>query len=390
MRMIRSTAVALFALSSAASSLRGQEAADSGAFVVRMGTDTLAVERYVRAGGRLTGELVRRDNPFTATRAYTAELNPDGSVRRLTVRLHTIGLQPVPTPYSFTYDYAADSATMRFERDTVRETRRIATGAPVVPALGHSHALLEQALLHRRMAGADSVRTFPVSADATLPLGIRAEGDSLLLAAPEGTAAAWVDADGRLVRFDGTRTLTKVTAERVPWQAVDVPALAADFARRDHAGRGIGRLSPRDSVAARVGGATVSVAYGRPSMRGRTVFGGIVPWGQVWRTGANITTQLTSDRDLTVGGTAIPAGTYSLYTIPRPEGWTLVVNRQTGESGREDAYDAARDVARIPMQIRSLDTSVEMLTIRLEPEGDAAVLRVAWERTEAWVPITIR
>ena len=110
----------------------------------------------------------------------------------------------------------------------------------------------------------------------------------------------------------------------------------------------------------------------------------------MWRTGANITTQLTSDRDLSIGGTAIPAGTYSLYTIPRPEGWTLVVNRQTGESGREDTYDAARDVARIPMQVRSLDAPVEMLTIRLEPAGDGAVLRVAWERTEAWVPITVR
>jgi Protein of unknown function (DUF2911) len=394
-RIFRFSAV-LLAFASVPSPAAGQGSremrADSGAFVVRMGTDTLAVERYVRTGDRLEGELVRRDNPFTATRAYTAELNADGSVRRIHVRLHTPGIQPTPSPYTFTYDYAADSATAVYDRPAERENERsrVATGGPVVPALGHSFALQELALAFARASGADSVRVLPVGANATLALGVRATGDSLLLATAEGPAVARVDTRGRLLSYDGTRTLTKVTAERAPYAAVDVPALAAEFARRDHAGRGIGRLSPRDSVSARVGAAAVSVAYGRPSMRGRKIFGGILPWGRVWRTGANITTQLTSDRDLVIGGTTIPAGTYSLYTIPEPERWTLVVNRVTGTSGREDEYDASRDVARIPMRFRALDAPVEMLTIRLEPAGDGGVLRVAWETTEAWVEIAAR
>ena len=393
MRRAFSISIVATAMGAIASPLAGQTAraaADSGAFVVRMGRDTLAVERFVRTAERLEGELVRRDNPSTATRRYVADLRPDGSVRRVVVHLHTIGINPTPSPYSFTYDYGADSATVVFERDGKRETMRVPTGGPVVPALGHSHALTQQALTMALRSRADSVRVFPVSSDGPARMGVRASGDSLLLATAEGPAVAWMDRDGRLTRFDGTRTLTKVSVERVPWRAVDVPALAADFARRDHEGRGIGRLSPRDSVQATVGGATVSVAYGRPSMRGRRVFGGILPWGQVWRTGANITTEIRSDRDLVIGGTAVPAGHYSLYTIPERDRWTLIVNRVTGTSGREDEYDASRDVARIPMRFRSLDEPVETLTLRLGPQGDGAVLRVMWETTEAWVPITAR
>ncbi|HEX2205359.1 MAG TPA: DUF2911 domain-containing protein [Longimicrobium sp.] len=387
--MIRLLALAVvLGLAPAVAAAQTAPVADSGAFVVRMGTDTLAVERFVRTGDRIEGSLVRRDNPFTATRDYTAELNPDGSVRRLVVRLHTIGLSPTPSPYTFTYDYGADSARSVYDRpaENEREERRVALGGPVMAALGHSHALQEQALRMARGMGADSVRLLPVGANGTVSLGVRrGGGDTLQLATVEGPATAWVDARGRLMRYDGTRTLTKVTAERVGW--IDVPALAADFARRDHEGRGIGRLSPRDSVQATVGGARVSVGYGRPSMRGRKIFGGILPWGRVWRTGANVTTQLTTDRALVIGGTPIPAGTYSLYTLPQPDRWTLIVNRKTGESGREDTYDPAQDVARIPMRFRALDAPVETLTIRLDPEGDGAVLRVAWETTEAWVPV---
>ena len=380
------------ALGAAPATVVAQGAAvDSGAFVVRMGTDTLAVERYVRAGDRIEGELARRDNPFTATRRYTAELNADGSVRRIAVRLHTPGLNPAPSPYTFAVDYGADSARSVYDRpaEKEREERRIATGGAVMAALGHSHALQEQALRMARRRGAGPVRLLPVGANAAVSLGVRrGGGDTLWLETAEGPAVARMDAGGRLLRYDGTRTLTKVTAERVRW--IDVPALAADFARRDHEGRGIGRLSPRDSVSAAVGGARVSVGYGRPSMRGRRIFGGILPWGQVWRTGANITTQLTTDRALVIGGTTVPAGTYSLYTLPEPDRWTLIVNRKTGESGREDTYDPAQDVARIPMRFRALDAPVETLTIRLEPEGTGTVLRIAWETTEAWVPVSAR
>lgn len=177
-------------------------------------------------------------------------------------------------------------------------------------------------------------------------------------------------------------------------------------------GGGGERLSPLDSVSVAVGEeARIEIRYGRPSMRGRVVFGDLVPYGEIWRTGANEAAQLTTDTDLRLGDTALPAGDYSLYTIPDRRSWTLIVNRQTDQWGTQ--YDPARDVARIPMAVERLNHPVETFTISVVPAGGVpaegagagpgeetgpvdgaesgadAVLRLEWERTRASVPVRV-
>jgi hypothetical protein len=137
--------------------------------------------------------------------------------------------------------------------------------------------------------------------------------------------------------------------------------------------------SPRDTARGTVGGVSVLVDYGRPYRKGRTVFAadGLVPFGRVWRTGANAATTLVTSGDLTVGGTRVPAGTYTLYTVPNAGAWQLVINRQTGQWGT--VYNQAQDLARVPMTVRALPAPVEQFTVAVE--GDALVMR--WETTEA-------
>ena len=148
-------------------------------------------------------------------------------------------------------------------------------------------------------------------------------------------------------------------------------------------------LSPRDTVSLEVGtGRRVYIDYGRPSMRGRRIMGGLVPYGRVWRTGANAATTLVTDVDLELGGTALPRGTYTLYSIPTAEGWTLIVNRQTGQWGTQ--YEPARDFARIPMRVSRLATPVEQFTMSLERGRDGAgTLALSWENTRAWLPFRV-
>jgi hypothetical protein len=142
--------------------------------------------------------------------------------------------------------------------------------------------------------------------------------------------------------------------------------------------------SPRDTVELRFGSDPILVDYGRPSMRGRTIMGGLVPYGQVWRTGANAATTFVTNRDLTMGGVNVPAGTYTLYTLPGETEWQLIINRQTGQWGTE--YDQAQDLARIPMQVERLPQPVEQFTIDLNPEsGRAFTFDLRWENTRAWV-----
>ncbi len=154
------------------------------------------------------------------------------------------------------------------------------------------------------------------------------------------------------------------------------------------AAQGRPQASPRDTVRASIGGAQILVDYGRPSKRGRVIFGELVPWGQVWRTGANQATHLRTDRDLAFGTTVVPAGTYTLYTIPRQDGWTLLVNAQTGQWGT--THDPARDLYRIAMRVGALAQAVEQFTIVVAPEGRGGVLRLQWDATEASIPFTVR
>lgn len=147
-------------------------------------------------------------------------------------------------------------------------------------------------------------------------------------------------------------------------------------------------LSPRDTARMEVSGGQVLVDYGRPSVRGRKIMGGLVPWNRVWRTGANEATHLATSVDLQIGDVHLPKGTYTLYTIPAPDRWLLVVNRQTGQWGTQ--YDPERDVARIPMRVSRLKSPVEKLTIVLDPgkkgRGELALL---WESTRASVPLVV-
>src|SRR5690606_8924513 len=115
------------------------------------------------------------------------------------------------------------------------------------------------------------------------------------------------------------------TVERVA--PFDFEALTRDLAARDRSGTGLGPLSPRDTARASIAGANVMIDYGRPSARGRTVMGGLVPYNDVWRTGANAATQLITDAPLRVGDVRLEPGSYSLFTVPRRGAWDLIINR---------------------------------------------------------------
>jgi len=134
-------------------------------------------------------------------------------------------------------------------------------------------------------------------------------------------------------------------------------------------------------------GKTVIIKYSRPSMRGRKIYGELVPYGKVWRTGANSATSLTTDTALDIGGAAVPAGNYTLYTIPGEKAWQLIVNKQTGQWGTK--YDEEQDLARIPMKVSQLPSALEEFTISLDKTGArSATLKLDWELTGANVNIT--
>ena len=146
-------------------------------------------------------------------------------------------------------------------------------------------------------------------------------------------------------------------------------------------------LSPRQTAEYTFAdGKKITVDYGAPSVRGRKIMGELVPYGKVWRTGANEATGFVTDTDLMIGDTKVPAGKYSLYTLPGESSWQLIVNKQTGQWGT--VYNQDQDLARIPMKVGKTSGPVEMMKISFDGSGGTSTtMNIEWENTKLSVPV---
>jgi hypothetical protein len=149
------------------------------------------------------------------------------------------------------------------------------------------------------------------------------------------------------------------------------------------------RASPRDKVSAKVAGASITIDYSRPYMKGRTIFAkdGLVPFGKVWRTGADEATTLTTDATLVIGTLTVPAGTHTIYTVPGEHEWTLIINNQTGQWGT--VYQESMDLGRVPMKVGKVEPTEQFqIAIAEAPAGGELVM--TWETTKASVGFVVK
>jgi hypothetical protein len=134
-------------------------------------------------------------------------------------------------------------------------------------------------------------------------------------------------------------------------------------------------------------GKTVKIDYSSPRAKGRKIFGDLVPYGQVWRTGANESTTFVTDSDITVGGQKVPAGSYTIFTVPEASKWTLVISKKTGEWGT-DYPGPSEDLTRAPMTVSKTSGPVENFTISFDQAGSKCTLHADWENTRASVDVS--
>ncbi len=137
------------------------------------------------------------------------------------------------------------------------------------------------------------------------------------------------------------------------------------------------RKSPHETVS----NDNIKITYGRPYKKGRNIFGGLQPYGKVWRTGADEATEITFSKDVSFSGKPVKAGTYSWYSIPDKENWTIILNSETGQSGME--YNQNRDLLRVQVPSKKLDHTVEQLTFRLEANS----IVMEWDQTQVVIPV---
>jgi len=147
-------------------------------------------------------------------------------------------------------------------------------------------------------------------------------------------------------------------------------------------------LSPPAKAEGTIGAAKLTIDYSAPSKRDRVIMGGLVPWDKVWRTGANAATTLVTSAGVMIGSVHVPAGTYTIYSIPGQKEWTLIVNKQTGQWGT--SYDEKQDLGRTTMNVKAVKDTVETFVIGIKTvSGKTGLLTLTWENTEASVPILV-
>ena len=370
--------------------LAGPAAADdSGNFVVRLGQDTTSVEHYSRTSSRIEVDQVGRA-PRVLQRHFTYDFK-DGAISRFTMVVTPPGSE-TPTQ-TIEANFGPDSMRMQTHSGSApvqnlslvipKETRVVTNSSPWSGYEGEIMKLVK--------GKADSLRTtmYLIGAANTDWLSLHKLGrDSVVVFnGHQDLYHVRVDKTGHVLGVLPIAGTGKFSVERVA--SLDLKAMAASFAAREQAGGGLGMLSPRDTVrVANAGGATLMVDYGRPAKRGRVIFGTVVPFGEVWRTGANAATQFRTDKALDFGGTVVPAGFYTLWTIPSANGWKLVINSETGQWGT--AHKAEKDLYTIDMKVSTLPQAVERFTIGVDADAQGGVLNLDWDTTRASVAFTVK
>ena len=370
-------------------------AQQSYGFVVRLGRDTVAMERVRRSADRLIGDVVER-NPGVTIRHYEATLAPDGTVQRFVIDSRPGN--PVPGRP------ASQHVELDFRTDSLRAAVGVGDSASVtvyptgsrlaMPWLTATYGTSEQLLLAALKRPGDSI---PVT--LYLPAG-RLAGtvttfvhrygrDSASIEYLKTPIMAQLDRQGRIASLSGDRTTNKVHLTRLDLPP-DIESIAVRFsAVETAAGGAVAALCPRDTARGTIGAAVLMVDYGRPRLRGRAAIGRLVPLDSVWRTGANEATQFRTSMAITLAGTRLEPGLYTLWTELTTSGPTLIVNRQTGQWGTK--YDATQDLARAPLKAETLATPVEAFTIRIEPTGSTTgKLVMEWDRFQWTAEIVLK
>ena len=358
-------------------------------FVAVLGNDTTSVERVTRTANRIVGDAIGR-SPTVTRRHWEAELGPGGAITSWRMDTYIPNAAPDRQRIHHTATFT-DRATS-FTRGTSAGTRSFAYRkeyVETVPWNAFVYATWELLL--------DAARRQPDTTHARIgqyffegwdeghvgyaDIVRRPDGSyEISSTGLAGAGVARMDANGRLSSYSGQGTTYKQEVRRIT-SVPDIDALAMRFAADERRVGSATSLSPRDTVRATVGTTALTIDYGRPARRGRTLVGDLLPYDEVWRTGANAATQLATAEPIELAGVALRPGTYTLFTLPSRQGVTLIINGQSGQWGTE--YEAARDVARRPMTVDSLPGNVERFTIRIDSpptaNGRAGVGRLVME-----------
>lgn len=377
--------------------------AERYSFVARLGNDTVSVESITRRGDKLSVDGVDRF-PRVRTRHTEITLDQNGGIHHLVMDVATPSDSAKRQKLHVVADVTKDSVIMVKTDGTGAMRWAFAHGGAIVmahvPQMYSLYELYFQAAM-KKMAVApqpgDTVQMRQFYTDRQFdrfPLHhatvrkVSATHAQIYHDWLSGIGDATLDSSFHMTAYSGAGTTYKVEVERLSTPPDVAPISAAFTARETQQGK-VTDMSPRDTVRATIGGASFLVDYSRPLQRGRKLIGGVIPFGYIWRTGANAATQFSTSAPITFAGMQLPAGTYTLWTIPKPDGATLIVNKQTGQWGT--SYDARQDLGRAALQVDSVAAPAEKFTIAIDStDKSRGTMSFSWGTFRWTAPIEVK
>ncbi|HEX6809849.1 MAG TPA: DUF2911 domain-containing protein [Gemmatimonadaceae bacterium] len=372
---------------------------EHASFVTTLGRDTVVIESFTRTATKLDGDMVVRV-PGTVICHYELDLGSSGNITKSVVDVKPVSAANV-APRHVTLNYVGDS--LRVDVDSAgmhsQFVRAVEKNAypQFMTGFGSSYGLYSslgvyEVLFAQLGAKFDSatIPSIDMQSGRTVKRDFVRRSPTTIDA--DYFRIAWthltLDDSGQIVSADADQTTEKTKTQRTAY--IDPQKVAKQFASDDKSGKGLGIASPSVTEKATLGGKLVVVLYSSPRRRNRTILGNVVPFGQVWRTGANQATVLVTDDGFDIGGTSVPAGSYSLWTEPKKDGSVdLIVNGQYGQWGTN--YDSTRNVARVPMKASTASSPQENFTINIAPtNGNGGEMKIAWDTFVWTVPITMK
>jgi len=401
-RLSRSLPLIIAALAAIACRPTGPE--QRYGFIARLGNDTVSVESITRSGNKVVVDGVDRF-PRVRRRHTEIELGPGSTIRHLVMDIHTPSEPANQRERHVTADVTADSVHILQTDDAGKLRHEFATNGAVamahVPQMYSLYELYFDAAFARaaalKRAAGDTVQLRQFYIDREFDRFPLHHGVVRLLANNKaeiqhdwlsGTGQATFDSTGRMLTYSGARTTYLVEVARLD-SPPDIKPIADKWEALETANGGVKQLSPRDTVRANIGAASITIDYSRPHARGRVLLGNVIPYDRVWRTGANAATQFTTSAPIRLAGIQLAAGTYTLWTIPHQNDVDLIVNGQSGQWGTE--YNGSRDVAKAPMQSTTLSTPVDQFTISVSAkDARNGTLALEWGEFRWTASIEVR
>ena len=362
-------------------------AQNTSSFIFKLGSDTIAFEQYTRTTNSVEGRILTLTPRGTVTR-FKFEIANGKTITNFTSFNYSV-LTPERISSERTVNIRDTLIDQQFKRAGKIDSLFSGSYAALpgaIPHLDYDAFIYEQMLMQLSASGKDSL---PLSRLTNTAMGSYIKKNTANVFESKYfffPVIAKTDQAGKVITVDATASTIKTIGQRIP--NFDFDATVSRYADNEKAKGPMGSVSPNDTIKATFKQADFTITYGRPSKRERTVFGNIVPYEVVWRTGANFATHFATTKDLDFGGTIVPAGRYTLWTLPSQTTTKLIINNAVNIFGTQ--YNPSKDLVRLNMKTEKLSSVVEKFTIQCIENNEGGELKFQWDQTQFSIPFKVK